>query len=184
MRQDDTTRLPRDGEPNLRLPVLTQIADVVIDTLLRGKSTIHAPTAIGGCAATAGALLVRSTYDEQQLRQLEPGSIVPVEAVGDEISLLLMLVGAYAKITGVKWLEEQEPDDIDEPHALLIARLEPVVSAVLDRNAVPVEEWPDYAAVATVDLAFRSGAQTRFAHNVRLGLNIGARTVPPVLPGR
>ena len=104
MRRDGTIRLPRDGEPDLRLPVITQVTDAVIETFLRRKSIIHAPTAIGGCAATAGALLIRSTYSERQLRQLKPGSVVPVEAVGDEISLLLMLVGAYAKITGVKGL--------------------------------------------------------------------------------
>ncbi len=106
------------------------------------------------------------------------------ETVDAEIPLLLRLVGTYANTLGVKWLLDEEPGAVGEPHAQVVSRLERVLSEVLRRNSVPQDEWPDYVAVATVDLAFRSGAQTKFAHNVRLGLNVCAHTVPLASPSR
>jgi hypothetical protein len=155
-----------------------------MDTLTDELGAIHAPTAISGCAATAGAVLLRSIIDEDLLRTLPPDLWVMSEAVDVEIPLLLRLVGTYANTLGVKWLLDEEPDDVSEPYAQVVSRLEPVLTEVLRRNAVPKEEWPDYVAVATVDLAFRSGAQTKFAHNVRLGLNVCAHTVPLAFPSR
>ena len=89
--QDDRARLPRDGDPNLRLPVITQLTNAVMDTLTDERGT-HAPTVIGGCAATAGALLLRSVLDENLLRSLPPDSWVMSETVDAEIPLLLRLV--------------------------------------------------------------------------------------------
>ena len=43
----DRARLPRDGDPNLRLPAITQLTNAVMDTLLDERGTVHAPTAIG-----------------------------------------------------------------------------------------------------------------------------------------
>ena len=106
------------------------------------------------------------------------------ETVDAEIPLLLRLVGTYANTLGVKWLLDEEPGAVGEPHAQVVSRLERVLSEVLRRNSVPQNEWPDYVAVPTVDLAFRSGAQTKFAHNVRLGLNVCAHTVPLASPSR
>ena len=182
--QNGRERLPRDGEPNLQLPVITQLTNAVMDTLMDVHGAVHAPTAIGGCAATAGALLLRSVIGDKLLRSLPPDLWVMSEAVDAEIPLLLRLVGTYADTLKVKWLLDEEPDDVFEPHAQVVSRLEPVLTEVLRRNAIPQAEWPDYVAVATVDLAFRSGAQTKFAHNVRLGLNVCAHTVPLAFPSR
>jgi hypothetical protein len=182
--RNDRARLPRDGDPNLRLPVITQLTNAVMDTLIDERGTIHAPTAIGGCAATAGALLLRSVIDKNLLRSLPPDLWVMSEIVDAEIPLLLRLVGSYANSLGVEWILDEEPDALCEPHAQVVSRLEPVLCEVLSRNAVPQEEWPDYVAVATVDLAFRSGARAKFAHNVRLGLNVCAHTVPLMFPSR
>jgi hypothetical protein len=182
--QDVRARLPRDGEPNLQLPVITHLTNAVMGTLMDEHSAIHAPTAIGGCAATAGALLLRSVIDDKLLHSLPADLWVMSETVDAEIPLLLRLVGTYANTLGVKWLLDEEPDDVGEPHAQIVSRLEPVLIEVLRRNAVPHAEWPDYVAVTTVDLAFRSGAQTKFAHNVRLGLNVCAHTVPLAFPSR
>lgn len=88
MNQDDRARLPRDGDPNLRLPVITQLTNAVMDALTDERGTIHAPTAIGGCAATAGALLLRSVFDENLLRSLPPDSWVMSETVDAEVPLV------------------------------------------------------------------------------------------------
>jgi hypothetical protein len=166
----------------LSIKIVGQLTEAEMAT--NGRK-IHIDTALAGCAATAGALLLRNVIGDSHLAKLEPGSGLISPEIDEHGPRLLGLVAGYAKAAGIEYESsinhiptENQPH---EPHAILVQRITPAVSRVLASHHLPTALWPDYVAVSTVDLAVRAGDvfdHSLFANIVAKGLVAGSKTVP------
>jgi hypothetical protein len=169
----------------LSLKIVGQVTDAVMDQVAKIGRGLHIDTALAGCAATAGALLLLTVVGESLLATREPGIGLISEDVSDAGPRLLSLIAAYAKAANVEFESsaggvpvEHQPH---EPHAKLVQRIEPAVSRVLASNHVPTALWPEYVAVSTVDLALRAGDvfdRSLFSNIFASGIVADSKTVP------
>jgi hypothetical protein len=170
---------------DLSLKIVGQVTEAVMDQVAKDGRGIHIDTALAGCAATAGVLLLRAVAGDSLLATLEPGSGVIFEDVNDVGPRLLGLIAMYANAANVEFEPSVGEVPVDhhphEPLANLVQRIEPAVCRVLDSNGVPEAMWPDYVAVSTVDLAVRAGEvfdRSVFSNIVVSGIVAGSKTVP------
>ena len=169
----------------MSLKIVGQVTEAVMDQVGKNGRGIHIDTALAGCAATAGALLLRAVAGDGLLATREPGTGVIFEDVNDVGPRLLGLIAMYANAANVEFEPSVGEVPVDhqprEPLATLVQRIEPAVCRVLASNRVPEAMWPNYVAVSTVDLAVRAGDvfdRSLFSKIVVSGIVAGSKTVP------
>ena len=99
---------------DLSLKIVGQVTEAVMEQVAKNGHGIHIDTALAGCAATAGTLLLRGVAGDSLLATLDPGSYVIHLGVDDAGPRLLGLITTYATAAHVKF----EPSDGEVPIAV------------------------------------------------------------------
>ena len=164
------------------MPVVTKLTDAVIAEFDQPPRGVHIDTAIAGCAATAGMLVLREFVDGDTLAKLEPGSVILHDDVHNKAGLVFSFAGSMASSVGIRPTEPGP--DRNQPHLThqeLVARIEPIAVKILTTARIPRIEWANHVAAVAVDLVFRSEGlldSDVFGNIVADGILTGAKTVP------